>query len=601
MATNDKIIRRSIPLASADFDSIKASLKEFLKERPELSDYDFDGAVTNLLLDELSLNSHINAFYLNMVGNEAFLKTAIRRDSVVARAEALNYTPKTIRSSMTEVFVELFPAATPDYIEIPKYSSFTASATGIGYTFYNTDAVRVIPDVTGRYLLDGLEIVEGKFLTHRFLVDATIIEKGIVIPNSNVDSTLIEVAIAENSVSTNFVNHSLSKNIVTLDDSSEVYFVRELDGLLNIYFGDGIVGKQPLLGSVIRVTYPISSGKAANGIVSFSLASALPGVSSSNVVASVASFGGASAESIESIKLNAPRFSETQNRAVTPYDYDALIVAEFPNIDDIIVWGGEDNVPPSYGKVFLSIKPSSGYYMTTTEKNRIVSFLKSKRVVSITPVVVDPEYIFVKTSIVVDYNKNVTDKSAGQLENIVANRILAYSDSAISRFDKTLRKSILSRIVDNSDVSIVSNTMKMTLEKRVFPVLNKKTQLVFSFSNPILSNSFVSSTFTLNGATGCYLKSVGTNLAIYRNNGTSVITVSDNVGTINYESGDITTIALEIDAIPQVVSQFDSITGQYYVSMSAVPGEEDIETNKRQIVEIIECLVEANPVISSDI
>lgn len=601
MATNDKIIRRSIPLASADFDSIKASLKEFLKERPELSDYDFDGSVTNLLLDELSLNTHINAFYLNMVGNEAFLKTAIRRDSVVARAEALNYTPKTIRSSTTEVFVELFSGSTPDYIEIPKYSLFTAAATGVGYSFYNTDSVRVIPDVNGRYKFDGMEIVEGKFMTHRFLVDANILEKGIIIPNANVDSTRFDISIAENSISTNFVTQELSKNIVTVDSESEVYFVRELDGLLNVYFGDGIIGKKPIIGSVIRVIYPISSGEAANGVATFSLATALPGVTSSNVVASAPSFGGATAESIESIKLNAPRFAETQNRGVTPYDYDALIRSEFPNIDDIIVWGGEDNDPPAYGKVFISINPSNGYYMTTTEKNKVVSFLKSKRVVSITPVVIDPEYIFVKTNIVVDYNKTVTDKSAGQIENLVANRVLAYSSSAISRFDKTLRKSILSRIVDNSDVSIVSNTMEMTMEKRTFPVLNKKNQIIFSFSNPVLENSFVSSKFTLNGAEGCYLKSNGTKIAIYRNVGTSILTVSENVGTINYQTGDITTIALEIDAIPQVVSQYDSTTGQYFISMSAVPGQDDIETNKKQIVEIIECIVEAVPVTNSDI
>lgn len=601
METNDKIIRRSVPLASADFDSIKDSLKEFLKERPELSDYDFDGAVSNLLLDELSLNTHINAFYLNMVGNEAFLKTAVRRDSVVARAEALNYFPRTIRSAIAQAFIELFPVGTPSYIDVEKYTAFTASTTGLSFSFYNSDAFRVSRDATGRYTFDGMNLVEGKFLTHRFTVDANIIERGIIIPNVNVDSSHIKVSIAENAISTNYIDYELSDNIVNLNDSSEIYFIRETEGFLNIYFGDGIIGKRPIIGSVIRVIYPISSGTAANGAVNFALASAIPGVTSASVTTTSPAFGGDDAETIDSIKINAPRFAETQNRSVTAFDYESILRKYYQNIDGVAVWGGEDNNPPRYGRVILAIKPSSGYYMTRTEKSKVEAILKKYNVIAVKPIIVDPEYIFVRVSTTVDYSSFSSDKTSGQIENIVANRVLTYSDTFLSRFDKSLRKSILSRLIDYSDPSIVSNVSFLTMEKRVFPVINKKAQINVDFSNELKENSVTSSNFTFNGAVGCYFKSVENKIGIYRNSGTNILTVDADVGVIDYDTGIISIDSIEIDDIPQVDSQKDEISGQYYITFSATPRQDDIDAGQRQIVQIISCDVTAEEVDKSDI
>lgn len=601
METNDKIIRRSVPLASADFDSIKDSLKEFLKERPELSDYDFDGAVSNLLLDELSLNTHINAFYLNMVGNEAFLKTAVRRDSVVARAEALNYFPRTIRSAIAQAFIELFPVGTPSYIDVEKYTAFTASTTGLSFSFYNSDAFRVSRDATGRYTFDGVNLVEGKFLTHRFTVDANIIERGIIIPNVNVDSSHIKVSIAENAISTNYIDYELSDNIVNLNDSSEIYFIRETEGFLNIYFGDGIIGKRPIIGSVIRVIYPISSGSAANGAVNFALASAIPGVTSASVTTTSPAFGGDAAETIDSIKINAPRFAETQNRSVTAFDYESILRKYYQNIDGVAVWGGEDNNPPRYGRVILAIKPSSGYYMTRTEKSKVEAILKKYNVIAVKPIIVDPEYIFVRVSTTVDYSSFSSDKTSGQIENIVANRVLTYSDTFLSRFDKSLRKSVLSRLIDYSDPSIVSNVSFLTMEKRVFPVINKKAQINVDFSNELKENSVTSSNFTFNGAVGCYFKSVENKIGIYRNSGTNILTVDADVGVIDYDTGIISIDLIEIDDIPQVDSQKDEISGQYYITFSATPRQDDIDAGQRQIVQIISCDVTAEEVDKSDI
>lgn len=601
MSTNDKIIRRSVPLASADFDSIKKSLKEFLKECPDLVDYDFDGSMTSILLDELALNSHINAFYLNMVGNEAFLKTAIRRDSIVARAEALNYTPSSIRSAVASVYIKLNAPTNPQFIDIPKYTAFVATGSGVSFTFYNTNYIRVIPDSAGQYIVPNIEIVEGKFLTHRFTVDANIIEKGVIIPNVNVDYSKIEVSVAENVTSSNFETFTESHDVTTTGPESQVYFVREMDGFLNVYFGDGYVGKKLVLGSVIKVIYPISNGPAANGLASFTLGSALPLVASASVVASGPSFGGADAESLESIKLNAPRFFETQNRAVTAFDYESLIKKRFPNYDDVIAWGGEENIPVAYGKVFLAIKPASGFYMTQSEKNRVVSFLRDKKVVSITPVVTDAEYIFIRAIVDVQYDQSATEKMSGEISSMVSDRVLGYSESSLSRFDKTLRKSVLSRIIDMTDPSILSNTSHMTMEKRYFPEIDVLKQVVFTFNNPVEKNSFTSSKFTFNGQSGCFFQSFDESLKILRRSGVNIITVMENAGTIDYLTGTITSAPIEIDAISQSIDTRDETTGLYFIAMKAIPAGEDISTGRKQIVQILSCKTTAIPVSKSDI
>jgi len=603
MAANDKIIRKSVPLASADFDSIKNSLKEFLKQRPELADYDFDGSVLSVLLDELSLNSHINAFYLNMVGNEAFLKSAVRRDSVVSRAEAIGYVPRSISSSIAKLYIELIPSniTPPSFIDVPKYTQFSTSASGLTFIFQSVDDVRITADSNGKFVIDDVEVVEGKFLTHRFVVDDNIIKHGVIIPNINVDSLRIEVVIAENTTTSNFVTHKKSSDIAILNSDSEVYFIRESEGFINVYFGDGVIGKAPVTGSVVRVTYPVSSGPAANGAVVFSLLSSISGVDSAVTIPSDPSFGGADAESIESIKLNAPRFFETQNRAVTKFDYEAIVRNKYSNIDDVVVWGGEDNVPPVYGKVFIAIKPESGYYMSITEKSAVVSIVKKYNVLSITPIVVDPDYIFVKIVAVVDFSDSLSDVTPGEIQTIVSNRIFAYSDSSISRFDKTLRKSVLSRIIDNSDPSIISNTFGMTLEKRFFPITNEVRQIQQSFSNPIVPGSVTSSEFIFNGATNCFYHSYGEVLGIYRNVGASVFTIIKNAGVVNNETGEIITNPIEIDGISNSITQKDELTGAYFMSFNATPAHENVATNNRQIVQIIKCTVTARKINEFDI
>lgn len=596
MAVNDKLVRRSIPLASADFDSIKASLKTFLRERPELADYDFNGATVSVLIDELALNSHINAFYLNMVGNEAFLKTAVMRDSVVSRAEMVGYAPRSVRSSSASLYVEFFVVGTPAYITVPKYTMFTATASNVSYLFYTVDDLQVFRSPSGQYIADGIEVVQGKFLTHRFVVDQNIIDNGVIVPNANVDTSRFDVSTAENTISTTFVQHFIPDDITGVNPETTAYYLREIDGFSNVYFGDDVLGKKPVIGSVVRVIYPISVGAAANGAARFTLASSISGVVSATTLASGPSFGGAVAETIDSIKFNAPKSFEAQKRAVTDTDYVSILKEEYGNIDDAVAWGGQDNDPPRYGKVFVAIKPSSGFFMTDAEKEIVYRILKRRNVVSVTPIIVDPDYIFLSITDVVDFDTTMTDMTSGQIETIVRDRIFAYSETAINRFEKTMRKSVMSRIIDNSDPSIISNTSSIRMEKRFFPRIDVKSAITQTFSNPVLPGSFISSKFTFNNRSNCYFADVGGVVGIFIQDGDNLITVLGNAGTINYTTGTINTEAIEIDSVEQIITQQDSLTGAYYMSFYATPTQEDIATNNKQIVQIVAANVSARQV-----
>lgn len=587
MATNDKIIRKSVPLSSADFDTIKTSLKTFLQQRPELADYDFDGSSTNVLLDLLSYNSHVNAFFLNMVGNEAFLKAAVRRASVVARAEANGYNAKSMRSASTTLYVKLVPTTPAVFIPIPKYTVFPASANGISFNFYTLDDVQLYPDTNGDYVYADLPVFEGKFLTHKFVVDQLAIDQGVVIPNVNVDNTLLRVSIAESTTSTNFVEYKQIENIVDVTPNSPVYFVRENEGFVNVYFGDGTLGLPLVLGSVVEIIYPISSGDAANGITKFTLGSSLDNVTSSVVIATSSTYGGAQAESIESIKLNAPQSYQTQNRALCAQDYTTIVKQFYANAQDVIAWGGEDNIPPAYGKVFVSIKPHSGYYMTKAEKNVVYTLLKKKNVAGITPSIVDADYIFLNLNVVFDYNKDQTNLGAGELQTMVGTRIFAYSESSLSRFDAVMRKSVISRIIDNSDPSIISNTFKTTMEKRLFPTLGVSNGISLLYNNQVVPGTLVSTTFTFNNNPACYFADNGNGVVgIFALVSSVVKTISANAGTIDYTNGQVTLNNITISDINNAATQQDIQTGAYFMSFAASPVNDDISPTGQQIVEI---------------
>lgn len=584
MAT-DNLTRKSIPLASPDFDAIKASLKEYLKAQDELADYDFESSTSAALIDLLSLNSHFNAFYLNQVGNEAFLATAVKRDSVVARASALNYVPRSAVSASAQLFVEFVATGNPDYIDIPADTIFTASAGGQTFYFRTDDVYRIYRSAENTYRFDGVEIIEGKKLTHTFSIDASVKRDGVSIPNVNVDSSRLVVDVRDNTTSASFVRYSASESVLDIDSESLVYFVSEREGgLVGIQFGDDVLGRSLILGGEVRVAYFISSGAAANGIGAFTLASPIPGATLTSLVVVTPAAGGSVPESIESIKFNAPKAYEAQERAVTASDYTAIIRRFYSNLEDIIAYGGEEVEPPQFGKVFISIKPTTGFYLTEVEKEKVKALVKKYNVLTVRPVVVDADFIFVDVDTSVDFDGTLTDLSDGQMKTLINDEIESYNTGQISKFDKELRFSVLMRMIDNAEASIISNTTRLSLAKRSYAKVGGKQDLDIDFNNTIVPGTLVSSKFTFNNQENCYFEDNEGIIQITKLLGTGTIIVAPNYGTVNYETGYIQINGFETQ---ELSGQFvDELTGERYIRFTAEPSELNVNPDQRQIVVI---------------
>jgi len=591
-------VRKSIPLATPDFDAIKSALKTYLKGQDKFTDYDFEGSVMSTLLDLLSYNTHFQAFYLNLVGNEAFLSTAVKRDSVVARAKDLGYTPKSAICASATLFLEMTSATPVSFIDVPENTIFNATVQGSSYIFRTLDTQRVFRNSSGTYSISGLEIVEGKKLTHTFTIGDDEIISGVVIPNPNVDATRLRVLVRDNTTSASFERYERADDIVAQDEESKVYYISEIEGgLTKIYFGDGVISRALILGGEVKIEYLISSGEAPNSIGAFSLSSSIPGALSTTLLVESAATGGALPETIESIKFRAPKSYEAQNRAVTPDDYIEILRNNYSNLEDVICWGGEDNVPPQFGKVFISIQPIVGFFITSAEKEKIQTLLKKFNVVTVKPVVVDADYVFVSVASNVDYDSTQTDKSDGQMSQIVSNAIYDYNSAVLSKFDNDLRFSVLVRNIDSSEPSIISNSTTLLLSKRIYPIINVPQDLNVTFGNQIKQGTVTSSTFTFNGFSDCFFEETvpSGKLNISKFSGASKIIVAPNIADVDYVNGSISASSIEFDMVP---SQYvDEISLEPYIKIWATPVSTDIFANQRQIIEIDETMVTMNRLV----
>jgi hypothetical protein len=442
---------KKINVAELDFDAIKQNIKTFLKGQETFQDYDFEGSGMSVLMDVLAYNTHYNALYNNMTINEMFLDSASKRNSVVSLSKMLGYVPRSAICSKATVSLTLTTTTVgPSVLTLPAYSTFSTSVNGVSYNFYNTSSYTITGSGT-QYTFPDIKIIEGTPLTFNWTVAAGSI---YVIPNSTVDLTTLKVQVQESSSSSVFETYTNGNDITIANSTTRVYFVKEIDdGLYQITFGDGIIGKKLDNGNVVHIEYMASNLSAPNGARLFNYTgSTLITNASVNISTSVPATGGAAAEDIESIRFNAPRTYAAQNRAVTPEDYKAVIYSALPNAKSVSVWGGEDNNPPVYGKIFVCVKPVDATKLTTAEKSNLIStILNSKNVVSVQPEIVDADYINIALTVTAYYNDRETTRSAAELKTIITNTIFDYDTNELERFESIFKFSKLftSRISSN--------------------------------------------------------------------------------------------------------------------------------------------------------
>lgn len=536
------------------YEQIRDNLKQFLSNQDQFKDYNFEGSGLAVLLDVLAYNTYYNSFYLNMMSTETSLATAQQRNSVVNLAKTLNYTPRSTTSSRITGTVELTVSANTASYTLPKYTKFSASLDGQSYTFLTETGVTIFANANSEYIAEDITLVEGVFASERYVVNTSDKDQRFIINNELADTSTLSVRVLNSTSDDTTRVFTLADNFVELSSTSLVYFLEEIeDGKYQVKFGDGILGLAPTNGNVIYLEYLVSSGKSANNIRSLTYASAITNVTTIDFTPNSPSAGGDDRDSIDRIKFTAPKAFSAQNRAVTAEDYTAILLKE-SNVGSVTVWGGEDNDPPAYGKVYIAIKPTTGTALTATEKQSIINtILKPKKVLTVSTEIVDPEFIYLLLNVTVNYDPAQTILNEDSLESKIFNIIKNYNDNEINQFSRYFRYSKLSRLVDTCERSILNTIMRVVLRKETDIQLGSPSRYALNFSNPINSgtvgrptshpygvgNQITSNAFTYNGFSNCFLEDNNGIIRIYRAVGASNIGVSQNTGTINYSTGRI--------------------------------------------------------------
>jgi len=583
-------IENNLRVDELNFEGIKDNFKRYLQSQDQFRDYNFDGAGISVLLDLLAYNTYYNSFYLNMVASEAFLSTAQKRNSVVNLANSLNYVPRSTSSASITGTLALTVSGSPASINIPAFTKFVGSIDGTSFIFSNVDS-KTIFSASGVFS-DSITLKEGSVITTRYSVVTADPDQRFLIPNAKVDTTTLVVTVLNSAVDSTTRTFTLSENLVELDSSSLVYFLQETeDGQYEIKFGEGTFGVALDNGNIVVIRYLVSSGALANDINALTYSDSVAGVLTASFTATDPAVGGANRETPAQIKFNAPKSYEAQNRVVTAEDYKSLLLSQ-PTVNSVVVWGGEDNDPPTYGKVFIAIKPTTGDVLTATEKlNLMNSVIKPKKVLTIQTEIVDPDYVYIEVTTSVKYDAKKTSLSSDSIKSLVLATIQNYSLTDLDTFGTYFRYSKLSRLIDVSERSILSSVTTAQMRKELDVQLGVGVRYEINFSNRIdnatigrptthpfgVGNKITSNAFTLGGFSNCFLEDNDGIIRIYRELGVENIAVSVNAGTINYTTGKIILTSFAPTAFND---------GGTTLKITATPQDKDILPLRGQIIAI---------------
>ena len=583
-----------INVTDLDFDSISDNLKNYLKGQDKFKDYDFEGSSMSVLIDLLSYASHITAVNTNIAASELFLDSAQLRKNVVSRAKDLGFTPSSevCASAIVDVTINdvrnpdgTYP--TPTQMTMPRGTIFSTTFDGVNYYFVVTSSVLPSQNNT-TFLYSDVEIVQGTYATDQYVVDTQIKNNKFVLSNGRVDKARMVVSINSGGVSETF---ALATDVSAIKSTSAVYYTQENeDGFTEIYFGDGVLGKKLLDGDIISATYIMVDNQHANGAKRFAQQSAINGYASSTVITTSNANGGAEKESIESIKFKANKFYTSQNRLVTLNDYKAKVQEYYPNADAVAVWGGEDNDPPVYGKVFVALKPKNADYLSETEKKQIKSQLNKLNMLTVRPELIDPQIVKILISTVFKYDASKTDLSIGELQTLVTGAINEFDKNNLKDFDAIFRHSNLLKAIDDADSSVLSNTTNIRLRKASEAKINQEVGYTVDFGNGFnnphsghnkdaggitTSTGFMVSGDSVN--TQYYDDDGSGNLRRYYLSGSTRVYQDNEAGTVDYSKGKISINAIMFTSTVNVDSTID---------FTVIPSGNDVVAIRGSLIDI---------------
>ncbi|NDB82744.1 MAG: hypothetical protein EB127_08395 [Alphaproteobacteria bacterium] len=492
MASSNTVLR----VAELDFDDIKVNLRNFLRSQSQFSDYDFEGSGLNILLDILAYNTHYMSYYLNMIGNEMFLDSATNRNSIVSHAKHLNYVPNSLRGATAIIDLEVVDDIGSSYssFTLPAHTKFMSQQIdGVNYSFITMDSYTTTKNVvTQTFTFSNVYLLQGDYITYNVSVDSTNTKRRFTIPSSNVDTSTLVVTVQNSSLDSTLSTYSLADDTTQLTGNSKVYFLEEGDnGRYTIYFGDDYIGKNLIDGNVLKISYLDTDGQLANKANLFTLMDSVGSFPTITIIPKTAAYGGSDRDTNDKIKFLAPKFYTTQNRAVTKDDYGTLLLKDYPNVQTISVWGGEENDPVVYGKIFVSMKPKTGYVITEYEKDRIVNELIANRsILTVIPEIIDPDYLYFKFDVTVNYDSTLTSLDEASLKQVVKTTISNYNNTDLGNFNSTFRTSKLQNQIDSSEKSFLGSDLNIVAQKRIEPYLNETKNYTIDFNIPLLRGSY---------------------------------------------------------------------------------------------------------------
>lgn len=568
MASNN-----SLELTSLDFNELKNELITFLRQQDRFKDVNYQGSNINALLDVLAYNSYQNAFYLNMVASEMFLDSAQLRSSVVSHAKELNYTPRSFRSAKATLKLTAVTDGSATDFFIPKKTTFTTSVGDNTFTFTTSSSYTgsLVSNTANTFVVESFDVFEGQYLTESYIVNNNVPNQKFVLSSPTIDTTAVTVNVIEDSGEVIYP-YSIVNSLYGLEANSKVCFIEATEnGRYQITFGDSSFVRKPKDNSVVVIEYRSCSGELPNGADTFTLDTTLTGNPTITLENVSPASGGAVTESNDEIKFNAPRFFQTQERAVTASDYEVLLKQQFPEIRAISAYGGEDADPPQFGKVLISVDLEDADGVTDTKKTEYTQWIKVRMPLSIDPVFVNPEFLYVGVESVVKYNLNDTELTTSDIQSLVQTAIVNFSETNLNDFNKVLRYSRLVDAIDNTDSSIISNDTSHTIFKLLQPEVNTLLSFDVNFYNQI--TTVTSSRFVYRGVS-CYIDDdAAGNLRIINSASKTVVVTS--IGAIDYVTGRLT--------ISNIT--FDSYTSQG-LKFTAVTAEKDVSGVKNNIVTI---------------
>ena len=582
----------SLDLTSLDFDTLKENFKNYLKEQSVLKDYDFEGSNINVLLDVMSYNTYLNSFYLNMIASEMFLDSSQKLDSIISHAKELNYTPKSKRSSKAFINFSIACEGISGSFNIPKKTTFYGTNSN-GFYVFTTAENNTFLSQNSNFTVSNLAIYDGFYHTETFIVDWGVENQRFLLPHSDIDTSSLEVIVTENNVNTIFTK---ADTLYGLTNNSNVFFIQAAqNNQYEIVFGDAYLGRKPKNGATVYVDYRVCLGPEADGITKFDLAPDLGvingGTAITSVITSDGSSLGANAEDIETIRFRAPRYFATQQRAVSSDDYSSLILANFGgDIDDVIVYGGQELEPKQYGRVVVSLKPAGSTIAPNYLKSEIINYMQTFIALPNRVIISDPDYFYISVNTSIQYDKSKTNKLPPDIKTIATSAMTTFSKNHIEKFGNDFRYSKFVSHIDNSDTSITSNDTDIKLVKRISPLLNFPTSFVVDFNNIperegyyngtvfVDERVLVSSEFTYSTVEGVqyplsYMQDDGAgNIVVYALVDNVLTVVNASIGTIDYNTGRVTIKEL-------LTSNYNN-----YISLYLTPQNKDIIAKQNMIL-----------------